>query len=84
MFGIPHGDHGVNLLDKLLLLVIVKVHVPLGQTRLARSVLNQYEANLSSGKNKGGVSNICNIFPFGDSKMGALIFTIFSGQTRPL
>lgn len=41
VFGISDGDDGMHFLYQFLLLVIVKVHVPLGQPRLARSVLDQ-------------------------------------------
>ena len=46
VLGIAHGDDGVNLLDELLLLVVVELHVPLGQARLPRAVLDQDEADL--------------------------------------
>lgn len=48
MFGVTNGDDGVNLLDQLLLLVVIKVHVPLGQSRLAGAVLDQNESNLAA------------------------------------
>lgn len=50
VFGVAHRDQGVHLLDQLLLLVVVKVHVPFGQARLARTILDQDEANLKIGK----------------------------------
>ena len=40
MFGITHCYNGVHLLNQFLFLIILKVHVPLGQTSLACSVLN--------------------------------------------
>lgn len=46
MLGISDGDHGVHLLDQLLLLVIIELHVPLGQARLACPVLDEDEADL--------------------------------------
>lgn len=48
MLGIPDSDHGVHFLDQLLFLVIIKLHVPFGQSRLPRSVLNKDEANLEN------------------------------------
>jgi len=45
MFGITHCDYGMNLLDKFLLLLVLKVYVPLGQPRLSRPVLNHDEFN---------------------------------------
>lgn len=46
VLGIPDSDHGVHLLDQLLLLVIIELHVPLGQTRLACPVLDEDESDL--------------------------------------
>ena len=46
VFCIPHGDNGVYFLDQLLLLVIIKVHVPLGQSGLACPVLDQDKPDL--------------------------------------
>lgn len=43
---VSHRDHGVHLLDELLLLVVIELHVPLGQARLASPVLDEDEANL--------------------------------------
>lgn len=48
VFGISDSDHGVHLLDQLLFLIIVKLHVPLGQARLARPVLDEDEADLGA------------------------------------
>lgn len=48
VLGVPDCDDGVHLLDELLLLVVVEVHVPLGQPRLAGPVLDQDEADLQS------------------------------------
>ena len=46
VFGIADGDDGVDLLDELLLLVVVELHVPLGQAGLPSAVLDEDEANL--------------------------------------
>lgn len=46
VLGIPDGDHGVHLLDQLLLLIVIELHVPLGQACLARPVLDEDEADL--------------------------------------
>ena len=40
MLGITHCYNGVHFLNQFLLLIILKVHVPLGQTSLACSILN--------------------------------------------
>lgn len=45
VLGIPDGDHGVHLLDQLLLLVVIELHVPLGQARLACPVLDKDESD---------------------------------------
>lgn len=52
VLGIPDRHHSVDFLDQLLLLVVVKLHVPLGQPRLACSVLNEDEANLEKANDK--------------------------------
>lgn len=46
MFCVPDCDQCVHLLDKLLLLVIIKVHVPLSQAGLSGTVLDQDESDL--------------------------------------
>lgn len=46
VLGISDSDHSVHLLDQLLFLIIIKLHVPLGQARLARPVLDEDEADL--------------------------------------
>lgn len=46
MFGVAHRHQGMDLLNQLLLLVIVKVHVPFGKARLSSAILDQNEANL--------------------------------------
>lgn len=46
MLGIPDGDHGMHLLDQLLLLVVIELHVPLGQACLACPVLDEDESDL--------------------------------------
>ena len=48
VLGVPDGDDGVPLLDQLLLLLVLEVHVPLGQPRLSRPVLDHYELNAHS------------------------------------
>lgn len=45
VFGISDSDHGVHFLNQLLFLVIIKLHVPLGQARLACPVLDEDEAD---------------------------------------
>lgn len=40
MLRVPNSNHCMNLFNKLLFLVIVKVHVPFRETSLARSVLD--------------------------------------------
>lgn len=46
VFGIADGDDSVDLLNQLLLLIIIKLHVPLGQAGLPSPVLDQDEADL--------------------------------------
>lgn len=58
VLGITDRDHCMHLLDQLLLLVVVEVHVPLGQTSFSRSVLNENESNL---RTKAKLSTIINI-----------------------
>lgn len=59
VFGVSDSDHGMHLLDQLLFLVIIELHVPLGQARLACSVLDEDEADLGmargGGRERGGV-----------------------------
>lgn len=59
VFGVSDSDHGVHLLDQLLFLVIIELHVPLGQASLACSVLDEDEADLGmargGGRERGGV-----------------------------
>ena len=50
VFGVPNGNDGVDLFDKLLLLFVVEVHVPLAKASLARPVLYQDEPDLLSAK----------------------------------
>ena len=52
VFGISDSDNGVNLFNQFLLLIVLKVHVPLGQARLTGAILNQDETNLH-GKVRG-------------------------------
>lgn len=46
VFCISDCDNCMDLLNQLLLLIIIKVHVPLGQTGFSSSVLNENEADL--------------------------------------
>lgn len=46
VFGISDGDYGVNFFYQLLFLIILKVHVPLGEAGLTSTILNQDETNL--------------------------------------
>lgn len=46
MFIIPHDDHSVDFTLQLHLLILVVVNVPLGQSGLALSVLQQNEPDL--------------------------------------
>ena len=50
VFGVSHRHNGMNLLNQLLLFLIIKVHVPLGESCLPRSVLDQNETNLQDMK----------------------------------
>lgn len=57
VFGIPDRDHSVDFLDQLLFLIVIELHVPFGQSRLACSVLNEDEADLEN-TGKGSRHNI--------------------------
>jgi hypothetical protein len=46
VLGITDSHHSMYLLNQLLFLVVIKLHVPLGQSGLPRSVLNKDEADL--------------------------------------
>ena len=46
MFGVSHHDHAVDLGLKLYFLVVVVMHVPLGETGFALTVLEENEADL--------------------------------------
>ena len=46
MFGITDCHNGMHFFNQFLLLVVIKVHVPLCQPRLACTVLDQNESNL--------------------------------------
>lgn len=46
VFGVAHRHYRMHLLNQLLLLVVIKVHVPFGQPRLARPVLDEDEPDL--------------------------------------
>lgn len=54
VLGVTDRDHSMHLLDELLLLVIIKLHVPLGQPGLACTVLDQNEADLQKGVGEAG------------------------------
>lgn len=43
---ISYRNHGVNFFNQLLLLIVVKVHVPFGKARFSSSVLNEHESDL--------------------------------------
>lgn len=49
VFGVSDGHNGVNLFNQLLFLVVLEVHVPLGQPGLASPVLDQDEPDLPVG-----------------------------------
>lgn len=51
MLRISDGNAGVDFLDQLLLLVIVEMHVPLGQSRFTSTILYKNKANLGMKKN---------------------------------
>ncbi len=51
MFGISDSYNGVDFFYQLLFLVVFKVHVPLGQPSLARTILDQYEPQLQENEN---------------------------------
>jgi hypothetical protein len=53
---VPDGDNGVNFFNQFLLLIILKVHVPLGKARLTSAVLNQDKTNLHNIQKMGGSS----------------------------
>lgn len=55
VFGIPDCYHGVNFLNQLLLFIIVKLHVPLGQPRFPSSVLDENEADLRHRHERGKI-----------------------------
>lgn len=46
VFGIPDSYHSVHFLNQLLFLIIIKLHVPFGQSCLPCSVLDEDEADL--------------------------------------
>lgn len=53
VLGITDSHHSMYLLNQLLFLVVIKLHVPLGQSGLPCSVLNQDEADLND-RSRGG------------------------------
>ena len=52
MFGVSHSNDGMNFFNQLLLLIIIKVHVPFGQASFAGTILDKDEPNLESNKTK--------------------------------
>lgn len=46
VFGITDCHNGMNLFNQLLLLIIIKLHVPLGQPGLPCPVLDEDKADL--------------------------------------
>ena len=48
MFCVTYCYNSVHLFNQLLLLIVFKMHVPLGQTGLARTVLDQDEPDLQT------------------------------------
>jgi len=54
VFGITDCHYGVNLFNQLLLLIIIELHVPLGQPGLPCSILDEDEADLQK-KNRTNV-----------------------------
>jgi len=52
VLGIAHCDHGMHLLNQFLLLVVIEVHIPLGQASFSSSVLYKYESYLGEWKVK--------------------------------
>lgn len=46
VFGITDCHYSVNLFNKLLFLIIIKLHVPLGQSGLSCPILNEDKADL--------------------------------------
>lgn len=52
VFSITNCDDGMHFFDQLLLFIVIKVHVPFGQSCFAGSILDQNEANLNQNKIK--------------------------------
>lgn len=46
VLGIPDRHHSMHFLDQLLFLIIIKLHVPFGQSCFPCSVLDEDEADL--------------------------------------
>jgi len=67
VFGISHSHNCMNFFYQLLLLFIVKVHVPLGQPGLARPVLDHHEPDhrcvAQNLELENGVKSSINRFP---------------------
>ena len=64
VFGVPDGDDGVHLLDQLLLLLVLEVHVPLGEPRLPSPVLDHYEFDSHVADNQHKISESVDICTF--------------------
>ena len=58
VLGVPDGDDGVHLLDQLLLLLVLEVHVPLGQPSLPCPILYHDELNAHCSDIFGDSGNI--------------------------
>lgn len=52
VLGIPDSHHSMHFLYQLLFLIIIKLHIPFGQSRLSSSVLDQDETDLKWCNNK--------------------------------
>lgn len=50
VFGISDCNYSMNFLNQLLLFIIIKLHVPFGQSCFPCSVLNENEADLRNEK----------------------------------
>lgn len=57
VFCVSHRDKGMHLLDELLLLVIVKVHVPFREASFSRTILDEDEANLQENTRLNAASS---------------------------
>lgn len=62
VFGITDCHHSMNLFNKLLFLIIIKLHVPLRQSGLSCPILDEDKADLhKTGKQKQLSLNIINL-----------------------